>query len=62
MVLSIPSRPGSGRHYVPGKVAWSMLAGVVALATFLTFNAAAWSNGAVGRTPLLKSEIDHAGA
>lgn len=71
MVLS-PSRPGLGRPYVPGKLAWSVLAGALALATFLTVNGAAWSNGASAsgiahagdnlRTPVLKSEIDHAGA
>ena len=60
MVLS-PSRPGMGRPYVPGKVAWSVLAGVMALATVLASTDLIHARD-LDRTHLLTSEIAHAGA
>lgn len=66
------AQPGLGRYCAPGKGARNVLAGAAALATFAACNDADWSNGAlsisvvhagdIDLTPLLKSEIDHAGA
>ncbi len=66
------ARPGSARPYVPGKGAWGALIGTLALATFATFSGAdrmiqapsiaVFHAGDNDHTPVLKSEIDHAGA
>lgn len=63
---------GSVRPYIPGKGAWSLLIGTLALATFLTFSgadralfastAAASDSGDTNHIPVLKAEIHHAGA
>jgi hypothetical protein len=71
MVLS-NTGSGSARMYIPGRGAWSMLIGTLALVTCLTFSgtgrahgaptAAAFDTGDIDHIPDLSSEIHHAGA
>jgi hypothetical protein len=62
----------SGRPFIPGKGAWGVLAGMLVLVTYLTFDsadrlhqaptAAAFDTGDTLHVPVLTSEYRHAGA